>query len=162
MASLTSRNLGCSTIDSQRLIRNSRAGIIRHTVGVRSFEKVCCTFDGSWYNTRGGRGGEGHERHERKQGRTLNTSWITDSRSQSFFVNWKSAYCRSFGKGGTFSLASARRTNWSTPYMLSKKDKKRELRRLTFRNFKSLSINLYNDAHRVRIQRRSSSGLRPT
>lgn len=47
IASLTSRYRGCSTIDSQRLIRNSSDGIIRHTVGVRSLENVCCTFDGS-------------------------------------------------------------------------------------------------------------------
>ena len=48
IASLTSRYLGFSAIDSQRLIRNSRDGMMRQTVGVRSFEKVCCTFAGSW------------------------------------------------------------------------------------------------------------------
>ena len=78
--------------------------------------------------TRGEGGGERHDGHERKKdGHTLNTSWITDKRSQSFFVSWKLAYERFFSKGGTFSLASARRTNWSTPCLLSERKSQGEV-----------------------------------
>lgn len=97
--------------------------------------------------TRGGRGGEGHEGHERKQGRTLNTSWIMDSQFQSFFVSWKSVYRRSFSKGGTFLLASARITNWSMPYTLSTKDQKRGGAATYLPQLQEPINNLNNDTH---------------
>jgi hypothetical protein len=85
--------------------------------------------------TRGEGGGERHDRHERKDGCTLNTSWITNKRSQSFFISWKSAYKQSFSNGGTFLLASARKNKLVDALPVVRKSQG-ELWQLTFRNFK--------------------------
>jgi hypothetical protein len=48
MESDTSANLGDAAISPHRSWRNSRIGIVRHTVGCDWLEKVCCAVAGSW------------------------------------------------------------------------------------------------------------------
>ena len=110
-ASFTSRNLGWGIMDSQCLMRNSSNGMIRQTVGERSFENVCWTSNGSCLIFQFIQGDRKPEKL------TRSASLITESLSQSFFVSWKSAYVHPHARSGTLSLASARRTNWSVPWM---------------------------------------------